>query len=81
MKIREEDRHLTTFYTPWGRYRYKTAPQGYNTSGDAYIHQYDMVVMYAANIKMASYQVAEYLMLVGKTSSVLLETCLFPLVT
>ena len=24
--IREEDRHLTTFYTPWGRYRYKTCP-------------------------------------------------------
>ena len=22
--IREEDRHLTTFITPWGRYRYKT---------------------------------------------------------
>jgi hypothetical protein len=27
--IREEDRHLTTFYTKWGRYRYKCAPQGY----------------------------------------------------
>ena len=26
--IREEDRHLTTFITPWGRYRYRTAPQG-----------------------------------------------------
>jgi hypothetical protein len=24
---REEDRHLTTFYSPWGRYRYKTAPR------------------------------------------------------
>ena len=26
--IREGDRHLTTFITPWGRYRYKTCPQG-----------------------------------------------------
>ena len=27
--IREQDRHLTTFITPWGRYRYCSAPQGY----------------------------------------------------
>uniref|UniRef100_UPI00358E50A7 cingulin-like n=1 Tax=Myxine glutinosa TaxID=7769 RepID=UPI00358E50A7 len=27
--ICKEDRHLTTFITPWGRYRYKTAPQGF----------------------------------------------------
>ena len=26
--LREEDRYLTTFITPWGRYRYKMAPQG-----------------------------------------------------
>ena len=26
--ICEEDRHPTTFITPWERYRYKTAPQG-----------------------------------------------------
>ena len=24
--IREEDRHITTFYTKWGRYRYRSAP-------------------------------------------------------
>ena len=85
MEIREEDRHLTTFYTPWGRYRYKTAPQGYNTSGDAYTHRYDMVVMgvenmrrviddtllYADNIEKAFYQVAEYLTLVGKNGIIL----------
>ena len=34
--IREEDRHLTTFCTPWGLYRYKRAPQGYLSSGDGY---------------------------------------------
>ena len=34
--ICEEDRHLTTFITPWGRYRYRTAPQRYIASGDGY---------------------------------------------
>ena len=42
--IREEDRHLTTFITPWGRYRYKTAPQGYIVSGDGYTRRYDAIV-------------------------------------
>lgn len=42
--IREEDRHLTTFITPWGRYRYKTTPQGYIASGDGYTRRYDSLV-------------------------------------
>ncbi|MCG8044423.1 MAG: reverse transcriptase family protein, partial [Candidatus Thiodiazotropha endolucinida] len=42
--ICEEDRHLTTFITPWGRYRYKTAPQGYIASGDGYTRRYDEIV-------------------------------------
>ena len=42
--IREEDRHLTTFITPWGRYRYKTAPQGYIASGNGYTRRYDEIV-------------------------------------
>lgn len=42
--ICEEDRHLTTFITPWGRYRYKTAPQGYIASGDGYTRRYDELV-------------------------------------
>jgi len=42
--IRKEDRHLTTFITPWGRYRYKTAPQGYIASGDGYTRRYDEIV-------------------------------------
>ena len=83
--IREEDRHLTTFYTPWGRFRYKTCPQGYNTSGDAYTHRYDKIVMgvknmrrviddtllYEDSIEQAFYQVAEYLTLVGKNGIIL----------
>ena len=40
----EEDRHLTTFITPWGRYRYRTAPQGYAASDDEYTRRYDEIV-------------------------------------
>ena len=85
MSIREEDRHLTTFYSPWRRYRYKTASQGYNTSGDAYSHRYDMVVMGVKNMRRviddtllheesiakAFYQVASYLTLVGKNGIIM----------
>ena len=31
----KEDRAMTTFITPWGRYTYMTAPQGYIASGTA----------------------------------------------
>ena len=39
--LHKDDRHLTTFITPWGRYRYKTAPQGYIASGDGYSRRLD----------------------------------------
>ena len=42
--LRPDDRHYTTFITPWGRYRYKTAPQGYISSGDGYTRRYDEIV-------------------------------------
>ena len=34
--VREEDKHKLTFITPWGRFRYLVAPQGYLASGDGY---------------------------------------------
>ena len=37
-------RDLTTFITPWGRYRYKTAPQGYLAAGDAYTERFDRII-------------------------------------
>jgi hypothetical protein len=40
----EDDRHKTTFITPWGRYRYLSAPQGYMASRDSYSRRYDEVV-------------------------------------
>ena len=42
--LHPEDRHFTTFITPWGRYRYRTAPQGYIASGDGYSRRYDEIV-------------------------------------
>ena len=38
-----KDRHYTTFITPWGRYRYCTAPQDYIPSGDGYPRRYDEI--------------------------------------
>ena len=42
--LHANDRHLTTFITPWGRYRYKTAPQGYIASGDGYSRRFGEIV-------------------------------------
>ena len=41
LELAEEDRHLTTFITPWGRYRYLTLPQGVLCAGDAYTDRMD----------------------------------------
>ena len=78
--IREEDRHLTTFITPWGRYRYRTAPMGYLCAGDAYTHRYDQITMgfpqltrcvddsllWSSTIAESFHQTAKYLQLVGE---------------
>ena len=42
--IHEPDRHLTTFITPYGRYRYKTVPQGFISAGDGYTQRLDLIV-------------------------------------
>ena len=47
--LKESDRHFTTFITPWGRYRYCSAPQGYIASGDAYTARYDAIVAHVTN--------------------------------
>ena len=43
LPLHKDDRHLTSFITPWGRYRYKTAPQGYIASGDGYSRRFDEI--------------------------------------
>ena len=42
--INSDDRHLTTFITPWGRYRYKVAPQGFIASGDGFNQRFDEII-------------------------------------
>ena len=42
--IHPDDTHLTTFITPYGRYKYKTAPQGFISAGDGYTHRMDIIV-------------------------------------
>ena len=39
--LRPSCQHLTTFATPWGRYRFLRAPQGLNCSGDEYNRRQD----------------------------------------
>ena len=78
--IREEDRHLTTFITPWGRYRYKTTPQGYIASGDGYTRRYDEIVseipnktkciddalLWADNLEQNFFQTVQWLDVCGR---------------
>ena len=49
LAIREEDRHLTSFITPWGRYRYCSATQGFLASGDAYTKRFDDIIAHLPN--------------------------------
>ena len=42
--LRESDRHLTTFITTHGRFRYKRAPQGFLSSGDAFNRRFDAIL-------------------------------------
>lgn len=42
--LREINRHLTTFITPYGRWRYCRAPQGFLSSGDGYNQQFNAIL-------------------------------------
>ena len=48
--LHEDSRELTCFITPSGVYRYRTCPQGWLASGDAYTHRYDNIVKEFENI-------------------------------
>ena len=42
--LEEGSRNLTSFITPFGRYRYRTLPQGFLGAGDAYTERYDRII-------------------------------------
>ena len=83
--ICEEDRHLTTFITPWGRYRYCSAPQGYIASGDGYSRRYDEIVaevpnkskciddtiLWSNNIEQSFHQAVNWLDICGQNGIIL----------
>ena len=41
VELEENSRKLTTFITPWGRYRYRRTPMGHCAVPDAYTKRYD----------------------------------------
>ena len=49
--LRECDRHLTTFITPFGRWRYKRAPQGFLSSGDGYNRRFGAILADVARLE------------------------------
>jgi len=44
LELAEEDQHLTTFITPYGRYKHRRGPMGFSATGDAYCHQGDIAL-------------------------------------
>ncbi len=42
--MREEDKHLTTFMTEWGRYRYRMAPHGCAPSNDGHSRCHNEII-------------------------------------
>ena len=47
--LHPDDKHFTTFITPWGRYRYCSAPQGYLESGDGFTRRFDEITAHIPN--------------------------------
>ena len=44
VELEEGSRHLTTFITPWGRYRYKRCVMGFIGTGDEYNRRGDIIL-------------------------------------
>lgn len=83
--LHEDDRHLTTFITPWGRYRYRSAPQGYMASGDGYSRRYDAItadignktkcvddtLLWSDSIQESFFQAVQWLDICGRNGIIL----------
>ena len=50
VELDEESRNLTMFITPWGRFRYCRAPQGFLAAGDAYTRRADEICKNVENL-------------------------------
>lgn len=85
ISLHEQDYHLTAFITPWGRYQYKVAPQGYIASGDGYCRRFDEIVsgvknftkciddalLWSDNIKESFLQAVNWLDICGRNGIIL----------
>ena len=49
--LAQEDRPLTTFITPFGKYRYRVAPMGFLAAGDAYTARMSVITAEISNKK------------------------------
>ena len=86
--LRESDRHLTTFITPFGRWRYCRAPQGFLSSGDGYNRRFDAIltdferkercvddtVHYDEDLEAHWWRTIDFLIIVGNAGVVLNPT-------
>ena len=67
-------RDLTTFITPWGRYRYLTTPQGYLAAGDAYTERFDKII---SDVENKTKCVDDVVMWSNSIQDSFLQTCKF----
>ena len=81
----DREKHLTTFITPWGRYRYLVAPQGYISSGDGCCRRFDEIVagfpqktkclghtlMWSDDLKESFFQAVKWLDICGNNCIIL----------
>ncbi|KAK3894918.1 hypothetical protein Pcinc_001366 [Petrolisthes cinctipes] len=44
VELQEDSKRLTTFITPWGRYRYRRTPMGHCSAPDAYTRRFDEAI-------------------------------------
>ena len=49
--LEKESQDLTTFITPWGRYRHLRAPMGFISTGDEYCRRGDLALQGIQNVK------------------------------
>ena len=72
--LAEEDKDYTTFITPFGRYRYLTAPQGFLSAGDGYTARFDKI---AAEIDQRKQCVDDSLLYDSTITDQFFRTCRF----
>lgn len=77
LEICEEDRHLTTFITPYGRYQYCSATQGFLASGDAYTRRFDEIISQSQQLQNHTKCVDDTLLWADDIETAFFQTCKF----